>query len=180
MRASSVLTLVSGVILLLLLQSTVAGQARSSPAGPAHSVDANEIECPVTTPNENRGPGATYRDQSRNWHGTDAIATGLWPDGTIVFRPGGPGFVLADGSLSMKFLWFKIRRPMTIEGRRLDAWAPPLRANVDHHFDAEDFQPSALIFPTPGCWEVTSRVGESSLTFVTRVVKIAEGPERAQ
>jgi hypothetical protein len=178
MRASGVLTLVSSVA--LLLQSTVAGQAWSSPAGPAHSVDANEIECPVTTPNENRGPGATYRDQSRNWHGTDAIATGLWPDGTIVFRPGGPGFVLADGSLSMKFLWFKIRRPMTIEGRRLDAWAPPLRANVDHHFDAEDFQPSALIFPTPGCWEVTSRVGESVLTFVTRVVKIAEGPERAQ
>ena len=100
MRASSVLALAAGVA--LLLQSTLAGQAQGSSAGPAQSVDANKIECPVTTPNENRGPGATYRDQSKNWHGTDAIATGLWPHGTIVFRPGGPGFVLADGSLAMK------------------------------------------------------------------------------
>ena len=178
MRASGVLTIVSSVT--LLFQSTVAGQARSSSARLAQSVNANEIECPVTTPNENRGPGATYRDQSRNWHGTDAIATQLWSHGTIVFRPGGSGFVLADGSLSMKLLWVKIRRPMIIEGRRLDASAPPLRANVDRNFDTDDFQPSALIFPTPGCWEVTSRVAESTLTFVTRVVKIAEGPERAQ
>jgi hypothetical protein len=179
MRTSGVLALALGLAG-ALLQSTAAGQVRGSSADPAQSVNANEIECHVTTPNERRGPGATYRDQSMNWHGTDAIATQLWPHGTIVFRPGGPGFVLPDGSLSMKFLWVKIRRPMIIEGRRLDTQAPPLRVNVDHQFDAEDFQPSSLIFPTPGCWEVTSRVGESSLTFVTRVVKIAEGPARVQ
>ena len=67
MRASGVLTLVSSVA--LLLQSSVAGQAPGSSAGPAQSVDANEIECPVTTPNENRGPGATYRDGSGQVHG---------------------------------------------------------------------------------------------------------------
>ena len=50
--------------------------------------------------------------------------------------------------------------------------AAPLRAHLDHAFDREDFQPSTLIFPTEGCWEVTSRVGDASLTFVTRVVKI--------
>jgi hypothetical protein len=38
------------------------------------------------------------------------------------------------------------------------------------------FQPSYLIFSTPGCWEVTGRVGEASLTFVTRVVKTGDGP----
>jgi hypothetical protein len=178
MRASVVLALV--LIVTIPFEPTVARQVQVSSAELAQHVDANKIECPVTTPNEKRGPGATYRDQSMNWHGTDGIATQLWTRGTIVFRPGGPGFVLADGSLSMKFLWVKVRRPMIIEGRRLDASAPPMRANVDHQFDAEDFQPSSLIFPTPGCWEVTSRVAESSLTFVTRVVKIGDGPERLQ
>jgi hypothetical protein len=43
------------------------------------------------------------------------------------------------------------------------------------------FQPSYLIFPTPGCWEVTALVGaheDSKLTFVTNIVKIGEGPSR--
>jgi len=32
-------------------------------------------------------------------------------------------------------------------------------------------QPTELIFPTEGCWEVTGRVGDASLTFVTLVVR---------
>jgi hypothetical protein len=78
----------------------------------------------------------------------------------------------------MKVLWAKARLPMTIEGRRLDASAPPLRSHLDHAYDNETFQPSSLIFATPGCWEVTSRVGQSTVTFVTKVVKIGEGPSK--
>jgi hypothetical protein len=33
-----------------------------------------------------------------------------------------------------------------------------------------------LVFPTPGCWEVTGRVGTTRLTFVTQVMKIGKGP----
>jgi hypothetical protein len=33
-----------------------------------------------------------------------------------------------------------------------------------------------VIFPTPGCWEVTGRIGDASVAFVTRVVKIGDGP----
>jgi len=43
------------------------------------------------------------------------------------------------------------------------------------------FQASYLIFPTPGCWEVNAQAGEredSRLTFVTKVVKIGDGPAR--
>ncbi len=43
------------------------------------------------------------------------------------------------------------------------------------------FQATHVIFPTPGCWEVTAQVGErrdSKITFVTRVVRIGEGPAR--
>jgi hypothetical protein len=32
------------------------------------------------------------------------------------------------------------------------------------------FQSSGIIFPTPGCWEITAQVGVSRLTFVTLVV----------
>ena len=37
------------------------------------------------------------------------------------------------------------------------------------------FQATYIIFPTPGCWEVTGRVGDAKVTFITRVVKIGDG-----
>jgi hypothetical protein len=109
--------------------------------------------------------------ESPHWHANGTIGTGLWPGGKIVVRPDGPGQVLSDGSLQMKFLWAKPAGPMSIEGKRLDAEAPPMRATLDHSHDAEQFQPSLLIFPGAGCWEVTAQVGDSRLTFVTEVVK---------
>jgi hypothetical protein len=35
------------------------------------------------------------------------------------------------------------------------------------------FQASGVYFPTEGCWEVTGKVGTTSLTFVTVVIKQA-------
>jgi len=53
-----------------------------------------------------------------------------------------------------------------------------LGASLDHSHDADQFEPSYLIFPSPGCWEVTARVGEARLTFISEVVRGA-GIERA-
>jgi hypothetical protein len=79
----------------------------------------------------------------------------------------------SDGSLSMKFPWWRgVRGKLTIEGKRLDATAPPLRANIPEGYGDTGFQSTALVFPTEGCWEVTGKVGKVSLTFVTRVVKV--------
>jgi len=110
--------------------------------------------------------------------GDAALSTfGLWPNGEVVFRPGGSGFVTKDGALGMKFPWQRgVKGKLTIEGRRLDAPAPPLRSEVNNGYGDIGFQASYVIFPTPGCWEVTGRVGEASLTFVTSVVKIGDGP----
>jgi hypothetical protein len=36
-------------------------------------------------------------------------------------------------------------------------------------------QPNYLVFPAPGCWEITGRVADASLTFVALVEKIREG-----
>jgi hypothetical protein len=72
-------------------------------------------------------------------------------------------------------LWQPAGR-LRIEGRRLDASASPLRAEVPDGYGDLGFQASSVIFPTPGCWEVTGRVNDASVTFVTKVTKIADGP----
>jgi hypothetical protein len=107
---------------------------------------------------------------------------GLWPNGTVVFKPNGPGFVTRDNALGMKFGWTRgIRGTLSVTGHRIDGTAPPLRVDVKDGYGDIGFQASFLIFPTPGCWEVTAKLGEredSTITFVTRVVKIGEGPPR--
>ena len=123
--------------------------------------------CPVTIQND-IGADRKYAD----WQ----LSTVLWPQGEVIFRPGGSGFVTPDGALGMKFPWWRgVRGTLRIEGRRLDGPAGPLRSEfVD--YGPTGFQASYVIFPTPGCWEVTGRAGEASVTFVTRVVKVGDGP----
>src|SRR5215467_10478674 len=87
--------------------------------GPTINAQPTATGCKPTTPNHHRMPSGQV-PVSQTWHGNDLVGTDLWPDDTVVFRPGGPGFVLKDGSLQMKFLWFKARKPLTIIGRRLD------------------------------------------------------------
>ena len=77
----------------------------------------------------------------------------------------------------MKFPWWRgLRGRLVIEGRRLDAGAPPLRAHIPAGYGASGFQATGVIFPTPGCWEVTGHLGDTSLSFVVNVVKIGSGP----
>jgi hypothetical protein len=136
----------------------------------SRSIANGSFTCPVTSPSERVfSTGGNY--------GNESIATGLWKDGKVIFKPGGSGFVLQDGSLSMKFPWWRrVDGQLTIEGRRLDAPAPPLRSDIPKEYGDSGFQASAIIFPTPGCWEVTARVGQGQLTFVTDVVKVGAGP----
>src|SRR3989449_11447166 len=134
--------------------------------------------CSVTVPN---GIAAGEEQLDPNSHGNRQVSVGpfgLWPNGIVVFKPGGPGFVTQDGSLGMKFGWQRgVPGHLKIEGRRLDAPASPLRAEVPSGYGDLGFQATYLIFPTPGCWEVTGRIGEASVTFVTFVVKIGDGPD---
>jgi hypothetical protein len=143
-----------------------------------------EPACAVTAPNGVTRPG---RQPVADGHANDVLWTLLWPEGRVVFEPGGPGFILPDGSLGMKWPWVPVApgelplvpEDLSITGRRLDGPAPPLRAQISTgtieygYF----FFPSYLIFATPGCWEVTGRLGQESLTFVTLVVLEGEGPE---
>jgi hypothetical protein len=143
-------------------------------AGQTRSLDAT---CQVTHAN---GQGAIRQEPSPHIYGNAALAVMPWTDGIVIFKPGGPGFVMEDGSLVMKWPWWRgVQGQLKIEGHRLDASASPLRSQVACcGYGDLGFQPSYLIFPTPGCWEVTGHVADASLTFVTLVVKVGDGPAR--
>jgi hypothetical protein len=121
----------------------------------------NEI-CPMT-------PGGRF--------GNEALSTGLW-GGPVVFRPGGPGFVDYDGALGMKWAFERhIAGRLAIGGKRLDDDAPPARAYLNDGYGRSGFQSAYLVFPTPGCWEITAGVSGNSLTFVVLVEMIGGGPD---
>src|SRR5215470_3793210 len=60
--------------------------------------------CAVTIANGNAPPG---EQPSALHHGNGSLWVVLWPEGKVVFEPGGPGSVEPDGSLSMKFPWWR-------------------------------------------------------------------------
>ena len=137
-------------------------------SGSPGSPTAAHVECTVTAPSS--AHGAEYGDARLS------VLT-LWPGGDVIFKPGGAGFITSDGALGMKFGWQRgVAGRLSITGRRLDSEAPPLRSEVPGGYGDTGFQASYVIFPTPGCWEVTGRVGDASVTFVTRVVKVGDGP----
>lgn len=83
----------------IMLAMSVAGSTSTHlPANAASN-------CAVTLPNAGSPPGTAH---DRQWNGTRKLRVSLyWPDGPVVFRPGGPGFVEPDGSLGMKFGWWR-------------------------------------------------------------------------
>jgi hypothetical protein len=144
---------IAGISLVLLVGLAVRVEAAEDPIQP--------FKCQITRP----GGGLLEND---------SLSVGL--SDKYVFRPGGPGFVDSDGALGIKVLWTrKVRGTLEIGGKRLDGASPPARAYMKDYGDS-GIQPSYLLFPTPGCWEITGVVGNSKLTFVVFVVKIAEGP----
>jgi len=60
-------------------------------------------------------------------------------------------FVDRLGRVGMKFGWWRtVPGRLHITGRRLDAAAPPLRADVPAGYGATGFQPSGVTFPRRG------------------------------
>ena len=143
----------------------------ASPTPPTQqqaSSAASAATCPVTLPNGSTPPG---QEPAVGHHGNGALWTVLEPDGIIRAQPEDVGY---HGSVDVKFWWWRgpgVRGALAITGRRLDAPAPPLQARIPEGYGDTGFQSTAITFPTEGCWEVTGRAGNATLTFVTYVVK---------
>jgi hypothetical protein len=132
--------------------------------------------CPVTIPNGSIPPGESV---AADHHGNGKLWLALPAGGELVAVPPGDesqGWVTTDvrrdGSVGMKFGWTRgpgVDGQLEISGRRLDGDAPPLEAEIQD-YGPSGFQPSTIVFPTPGCWEVTGRAGDAELTVVLRFV----------
>jgi hypothetical protein len=135
------------------------------PAGPT----GTPLPCPVTVPNGRTPPGEPANALQ---HGNGRLWTEFWPEGTVLIEP---EQVQPDGTLTMKWPWWRGEHGhLTIDGQHLDRPAPPLQADIPEGYGETGFQATALIFPTDGCWEVTGRIGDASLTFVVLVIRVDE------
>ncbi|HEX8134974.1 MAG TPA: hypothetical protein VF880_16280 [Actinomycetes bacterium] len=104
--------------------------------------------CQVTLPSHVGPPGVSPRDffgwgdtygNGKLWVG------GLWPGGVI---NADAGFINKDGSVGMKFGWWRAAPgKLRITGRRLDASAPPARATVPDGYGETGFQASGVDSP---------------------------------
>jgi hypothetical protein len=157
--------LASFVLLATLMGCGITAAPAQETTEPVHETRLSTgFDCPVSLPGSVRGNDALGVQQPLS-------------DGKIVFSTGGhggPGFIEPDGSLAMKWMWYRhIPGEFTIEGRRLDSIkARPLDALISidtANPEGLGAQPTMLIFPSDGCWEVTGRLGDESLTFVMLV-----------
>jgi hypothetical protein len=132
------------------------------------SAENGERTCPLTLPN--RSTPSDARDwPARDSYGNGKLWTLFWPHNLVIANT---RFVQEDGAIRMKWPWWRgVRGELKVEGRTLGGEAPPLTAEVPPYYGSSGFQPTAIFFPTEGCWEVTGRVGNAQLTFVTLVVK---------
>ncbi len=140
---------------------------------PAPLTKAALESCPVTFPNGSNRPRERYPSPDR--HGNGALWAAIGPGGKIVARLDPTN---EDGSLNWKMGWDRgVRGELIVTGRRLDAPAPPAQGLYDSSgYGDIGFQAGAIHFPSEGCWEITGRVGEASLTFVILVVKVPFAP----
>jgi hypothetical protein len=108
---------------------------------------------------------------TRGRYGNGILSTSVpGPDGVLATRKD------ADGSLFQKLWWLPKRGfggNLVVGGERLDG---PGRMTVHsvnwgRSSDGRGSWASAVSFPSEGCWRLTGRVGDISLTYVVRVVE---------
>jgi hypothetical protein len=167
------------VAALAIAATGCSGRAQGPPTPPSTPgpgvVPAPDAEqCPVTIANGNGPPGEL---PSSAHHGNGRLWTDLPPGGIDRAGTAEPG-----GAIGQKYGWWTVGTEggLSIEGRRLDAAvASPLRTRVNRGVPQTAFADvpggrfwsSAISFPTEGCWQVTGRVGATSLTFVVLMPK---------
>ena len=147
-------------------------------AAPAGCGPQPQAECRVSAPNGSLPPGEQMA--SADYLGNGKLWTVLWPDGQVVFEPGGTGEIRPDGSLAMKFPFWRgegVVGDLLIYSERLDGDGSPVAGEIPEGYGDGGFQAAALVFPSAGCWPVTAGVGDEAPTFTTQVVLAAMGDE---
>jgi hypothetical protein len=153
------------VLISSCISATVApvAPAAAPTAQPVFDVAVSDPSCPLTPPTIAEPPDDPNADPFGN---------GPWyinPERTL--WAGLPSRSWHTGG--EKVIWIRpAGTELTVSGQRLDADAPPLRAEIPCCYPT-GFQVTGLYFPTEGCWAVTAQAGEHKLEFVTQVAPAA-------
>jgi hypothetical protein len=126
----------------------------------------NAPGCAVTKPNSKAPPGA---QPSARLHGNDRLSVFLPPDGVLGTRNN-------DGTLFEKMIWIAARpgsRRLVVTYERLDSADPPRNAETIAGQLSGYLGPSwaSRMYFTVGCWQVSGRVDDVSVTFVVQVAR---------
>ena len=159
------------VVVVAMIGGAWAVKAQADPSGVATT---NAGRCPVTVPTRVVPDDAGFSAEGFNWGGARLRVHLYWPKGVLpvgILKDGGSYAIAADdGSIWVKLGWWRgIRGRLTIRGRRLDAPAPPVVAEVPDGYGDRGFVPSGLRFPSAGCWRVTGALGRARVGFVVKV-----------
>lgn len=130
--------------------------------------DARET-CPVTIPSRSTAPPGLERRPY--WLTNGFLWTALPPEGVL------RGRVAPDGSVSTKWLWFAARvdGDLRVRLERLDAPSAAVDAQTVRGW-VEGFRGSAtwaarMRFPAAGCWRISGRVADVTLSYVVAVTR---------
>jgi hypothetical protein len=158
------------VIPLTLLSGGRTGPVTSIHQGPPAAASAH---CPVTRPMRHlsapTGAVTGGLGVPNGWYGNAALRVAVPTRGVLpAGRPYGSQW---PGEWGTKFPWWRlIPGKLTITARRLDGPSAGFHAEIaGPGYGKLGFQPSGLIWPEPGCWQVTGTVASHSLTIVVRV-----------
>jgi hypothetical protein len=177
--ASAIAVVIALAVAAPNLLSRFGGAAVPATVGPGTGyIATGRAHCPLTKPNgaftPPPRPGADYDlSGDRRWYGTAKLWTWLMVDGEVW-----AGLPRSDAGLTQKTFWWRegydVRREptpaITVLGMRLDG---PGRFGFGPGTNASFGQGSAMLVgiqvPEPGCWEVTARYYDESLSYVVWV-----------
>lgn len=151
---------------LLLAALPVVSRATQAEAG-----DTPPASCHVTRPNNLAPPPtvtAPYTPADQDFFGNGKLWVVMWWRAGVI-RAGIDAGVLQPGGVSIKTPWVQgpdSRGDLRIVGRRLDGLAPAINQEEG---PGESVHPTGIVYPTPGCWEITGNAGSTSLTFTVWV-----------
>lgn len=141
------------------------GKSIGSQASPLLRVNAPAGEaCPTTKPNGNVPRGAPTSWSGFQWHGNGALWVFLRPDGVL----------MANALGGWKQVWVAeqwVSESLAVHYRMLDPASAPLTARVGSGtltgYDGPSWA-SRMSFQ-PGCWQITGRRRDVTLSFVVQV-----------
>lgn len=142
-----------GILLCIALVAWTLSSAAPDGSSPSASCAISDTvrETPPRDPNaEPFGSGPWYVNADRSiWAGWDAVRMKAGRGNKVLWiRPAGTELV--------------------VSARKLDGQSGSFEAEIPCCYPT-GFQASGLRFSEPGCWEISAKAGNSSLTFVTRV-----------